>query len=175
MNAAAWAAVAACASTVSASVAFVAIWFTGRQALAQVRVADFNNCLEVVKQLSEAQRKVFAAPDEKIHGFEFHELLNLMEALALLINDRRMAPSSRKYAGHFLKEAIAWMSVDPDMRTLLERSITGAETFSELIAFQKAHVHEVENLIVAYSSDTRAQRQLTRQDAARTALAQPPS
>src|SRR5690348_6339651 len=107
MTAANWiTAVAACGSVASATVALFVARYAVRAHAAQTRVADFNNCLEVVKQLADAQRKVREAKsDDDKFKFEFRELLNLLEALALLINDRNVAPSGTRFASHFLREA----------------------------------------------------------------------
>src|SRR5438445_558314 len=119
MDSGIWSAISAGASAVSATVAPVIRSFTGKAANAQNRVADFNNCLEVVKQLAEAQRRVRDASDDTRRIFEFRELLNLFEALALLINEKKIPPSTRHYAGHFLEEAWAWLETDAEMADLV--------------------------------------------------------
>lgn len=157
MTAAAWVtAVAACGSVVSASVAVFVAFYAVRAHAAQIKAADFNNCLEVVKQLGEAQRKVHDAKgkDEEKFRFEFHELLNLMEALALLINNEKIAPSGAKFASHFLREAIAYMEVDDSMRSMAAASITSDETYAELRQFQQRNGLEINLLIHRYREGT---------------------
>lgn len=147
-----WAAVAACASTVSATVSLISIWFARRAALSQAKAADFKNCLETIEQLAEAQRKVRDAPPER-HAFEFRELLNLMEGLALLFNDRKVAPSTRKIVEHFLEEAWAWLRADPAMSALATSSLTGADTYAELRRFAEARRPRIESLTRMYRDE----------------------
>ena len=135
-QAAVWSALAAVFSAVAAGASAYVAWQAKRH---QTSATDFEGCLAVVKQLGDAQRAVRDADD--VHReFEFIELLNLMEALALLLNDGRSASSTRKVAGHFLEEALSWISITPVMTGLMKRATTGDGTFAELQRFRDRHV-----------------------------------
>lgn len=117
----------------------------------QTRSIDFNNCLEVMKQLGEAQRRVRdAGDDEGEWRFEILELLNLMEALAKLINRKRIGPVASEHTEQFLVEAWAWLKSDQSQFELIKRSITGVDTFGELTRFADARRAMVEAHADAY-------------------------
>ncbi|MEK7993427.1 MAG: hypothetical protein AAB403_06435 [Planctomycetota bacterium] len=137
-------------AVVSAAIALVALYFSAKAAGTQARVADFNNCLEVVKQLGEAQRKVRDANDDAGRLFEFRELLNLLEALAKLYNDRKLQSSTREYVEPFIIESWAWLRSQPEMEPLIASSITGDETYSDILRFAKAHEKRIAALALAY-------------------------
>jgi hypothetical protein len=106
-TAAVWSAVAAIFSAIAASISFYVAMQARR---IQGNAADFSNCLEAVRNLAEAQRRVIEAQDcEDRLKFEFRELLNLLEALALLVNDGRIAPSTHKF---MMKLAQLYIPVD---------------------------------------------------------------
>jgi hypothetical protein len=115
-----------------------------------MKTADFNSCLEVVKSLASAHRMVRDATDDATRRFEFRELLNLMEALAMLINRGKVGPSTREYAEHFLEEAWAWLKADASVVDLVESSITGDGTFRELLTFAEMRAERIEGLTKAY-------------------------
>ena len=50
-------------------------------------------------------------------GIRIIELLNLMEAFALLLNDARPSSSTKKVTGHFLEEALGWIWSPRQWRT----------------------------------------------------------
>ena len=101
----------------------------------QTSAADFGSCLGVVQQLGQALRTVRdASPENK--EFEFIELLNLMEALATLVNDGRPASSTNKVAAHFIEETLSWVAITPGMSALMRQSTTGDGTYGELQKFQ---------------------------------------
>jgi hypothetical protein len=142
MDASEWSAVAAgcsaVAATVSLLVAGVSLAVSWNAKRIQGRSADFANCIEVVEQLGDAQRRVLnEREDKERYEFEFRELLNLLEALALLYNDRRIAASTKKFTGKFLDEALGWINIDHGMATLMRDSITGEGTFQELKKFEQ--------------------------------------
>ena len=114
----------------SAAIALVALLFSAKAALTQAKAADFNNCLEVVKQLAEAQRRVRDAKDEAEKHFEFRELFNLLEALAKLANDRKLQSSTRDYVEHFLIEAWACSGALSEGRFVRSSEEDGAGTSS---------------------------------------------
>jgi len=132
MGANEWSAVAAACSAIAAAVSLAVASHAKR---IQGRSADFANCIEVVERLGVAQRRVRDAPDNH-YEFEFRELLNLLEALALLHNDSKIVPSTRKVVEKFLAEAIAWMRRDERMKQLMAKAMTGATTFAELEKFE---------------------------------------
>ena len=134
----------------SAAIALVALYFSAKAAGTQARVADFNNCLEVVKQLGEAQRKVRNAKDDSERLFEFRELLNLLEALAKLYNDQKLQSSTREYVEPFIVESWAWLRSEPEMAPLIASSITGEETYSDILRFARAHEKRIAALAQAY-------------------------
>ena len=99
-QAAVWSAFAAIFAAVAATASAFVAWKAAR---GQTSAADFEACLSVVEHLAGAQRTVRDA-DEAHKEFEFIELLNLMEAFALLLNDARPSSSTKKVTGHFLKK-----------------------------------------------------------------------
>jgi hypothetical protein len=113
-----WTAVAAIASAVSASLAFLSLIFVGKATTTQSKIAEFNNCVETVKILAEAQRKVRDKIDTPDHAFEFRELLNILETLALLVNRHKTTRVARDYTVTFLIQALAWIEIDDHMKNL---------------------------------------------------------
>lgn len=145
-QAAVWSALAAIFSAIAAGTSAFVAWQAKR---GQTSAADFESCLAVVGHLAEAQRKVRDAPNEH-KEFEFVELLNLMEALALLVNDGRPASSTKKVAAHFLEEGLSLITVTPALADLMKRATTGVETFSELKRFRDKHVLMVRKNVRQY-------------------------
>jgi len=146
----AWAAVSAFAAAISATIAAVAAGINLWSVNKNVRATDFNNCLAVVAQLAEAQRKVRDARDEAAKQFEFRELLNLMEALALLENDKRVAPSTQKFTMRFLTESWAFLKSQQHLQQFLRDSMTDTETFAELRRFEEKHSIKIRDLALHY-------------------------
>lgn len=142
--------ISAIASAISATVALGAtlinLWSVRRTG----RATDFNNCLTVVAQLAEAQRKVRDAEDEEIKQFEFRELLNLMEALALLENDRLTAPSTKKITQDFLIETWAFLKSQEHLQVFLQSSMTDLKTFEQLRLFGENHSKKIRDLALHY-------------------------
>jgi hypothetical protein len=141
-----WPAVAATASAISAFLSFCTLLVTGRIAAKQGKVLEFNNAIDLVKQLGEAERRVKAA-DDKDKESTFRDLLNLLETLAMLYLKRRITKATRDYTKKYLIEAIAWIEVDDTMRTLIERSLTGMDTFADLAQFRNWHRKEIHRLV----------------------------
>jgi hypothetical protein len=148
-----WSAVAAACSAVAAAVSLMVAWNAKG---IQGRSADFANCIEVAEQLRDAMRRVRDERDqennEKRYEFEMRELLNLLEALALLYNDGRIAPSTKKFTETFLDEVLAWINIDNGMATLMRQSMTGDETYRELKKFEKRRKSGIRNLSRLYKN-----------------------
>jgi hypothetical protein len=149
MDATAWAAVAACGSTVAAFVSLYVAWQARR---IQGNAADFGDCLETARELRDAMRRVHDAPNEAKIKFEFTELLNLLEALALLYNDGKIAASTKKFTGKFLDEVLAWIRADNPMNQLMDDRITSETTFHELQVFQQSRSVNIRKLAKAYTA-----------------------
>lgn len=147
-----WPAVAATASAVSAFLSFCALLVTGRIAAKQGKVIEFNNAIDLVKQLGEAERRVKAANDEDKES-TFRDLLNLLETLAMLYLKTRITKAARDYTKKYLVEAIAWIEVDDAMRAMIEQSFTGMDTFADLAQFRKRHRKEIDGLVQFYQSE----------------------
>lgn len=126
-------------SAVAAGASAFVAWQAKR---GQTSAADFEGCLAVVKQLAEAQRTVRDAPEEH-KEFEFIELLNLLEALALLVNDGRPASSTNRVAAHFLEEALSLIAITPALVDLMRKATTGDGTFSELQKFRSPRAEAI--------------------------------
>lgn len=150
MDANAWAAVAAIAAAATAVVTLVIALANTAAAWTTAHSADFSNCLDAVAKLGEAQRRVRDAKEEPTRQFEMRELLNLMEALALLENDKKLAPSTRKFTEKFLEEAYAFLQADDGNRDFLDSSVTGADTFAELMKFARKRRGRIEALTKHY-------------------------
>lgn len=117
----------------------------------QGRSIDLNNCLEVSRQISEAQRRVRDATDEA-HQFELIELMNLLELLAKLVNRKRLGLTAAEYTTDILIEAWAWIRSDEGMMALVDKAITGPDTFGELVRLANVHKPQVDALAAAYRS-----------------------
>jgi hypothetical protein len=142
-------AVAAAAAALAAFVSLGVAWNAKR---IQGKAADFSNCLEVVGQLRAAQDRVFTARnDDERYRFEFVELLNLLEALALLYNDGKIAASTKKFTGKFLDQVVAWIRVDESMKRLMDSSMTGDDTYGELKKFENRRRPLIRGLARDYS------------------------
>jgi hypothetical protein len=153
MDANKWSAIAAACSAVAASVSLVVAWHAQR---IQGRSADFANCIEVVERLGTAMRRVRDAPDNH-YDFEFTELLNLLEALALLHNERRIAASTKKFTAKFLEEVLGWISIDPAMEAHMRKSMTGDATYRELEKFKNHRKPGIRSLSRFYRNKRDAQ------------------
>ncbi len=151
MGANEWSALAAGCSAVAATVSLVVARNAKR---IQGRSADFANCLEVAGQLRDAMRRVRdereKEDNEARYKFELVELLNLLEALALLYNDGRIAASTKKFTGKFLDEAVGWINIDHGMATLMRQSMTGDDTYCELKKFEARRKPGIRNLSRLY-------------------------
>ena len=134
-----WSAIAAGCSAVAAIVSLVVAW---QARSIQAASADFSNCLEVTEQLRAAEARVNGAKGNR-RSFEFNALLNLFEALALLHNDKKLAPSTRKIVGNYLVEVLSWIRNDDGMKLLMEAAVTSGQTFEELDRFEELHRKEM--------------------------------
>jgi hypothetical protein len=150
MDATAWASVAAGGSAIAALASLGVAWHAKR---IQGNSADFANCLEVVRQLREAMRRVHDAREDADKKFEFIELLNLLEALALLYNDGRIAASTKKFTGKFLEQVVAGIRASEPMTELKREAVTGEDTFRELKDFEERHAPAIRNLARSYTTE----------------------
>ena len=153
MDAPDWTAVAAIGSIVSACLAFLSLIFIGSATRTQSKIAEFNNCVEIVKTLGEAQRKVRDKVGSPDHIFEFRELLNILETLALLVNSRKTTRVAKKYTITFLIQALAWIDVDESMKTMIESSVTSSDTFQDLERVRKRYRRQIEQISRQYRED----------------------
>jgi hypothetical protein len=153
-----WSVVAAGCSALAA-IASLAVARNAKQI--QGRSADFANCIEVAGQLRDAMRRVRDERDkdnnEVRYKFELVELLNLLEALALLYNDGRIAASTKKFTKKFLVEALGWIRIDDGMATLMHQAMTSPETYQELKKFEERSKPEIRGLsrLYRHKRDTR--------------------
>jgi hypothetical protein len=145
-----WSAVAAIASGVSAGLAFLSLILVGSATRTQSKIAEFNNCVDIVKTLAEAQRKVRDKLDTPEYIFEFRELLNILETLSLLINEKKTTKTAKHYTLTFLIQALAWIEVDQSMKSLIEISVTGIDTFEDLITIRRRYRERIEQLAEQY-------------------------
>lgn len=151
MDTATSAAVASAIATGAAAIAAAGSLFAAwRTASIQGKATDFGNCLEVVRQLGEAQRRVQDADSEEKSRFEFIELLNLLETLALLFNSRKIAASTRRFTEKFLDEALAWIRIEQQMTQLMRESMTGEDTYHELKKFERRRQTPIRGLSRLY-------------------------
>ncbi|GAA0551874.1 hypothetical protein FHS83_001421 [Rhizomicrobium palustre] len=157
MDANFWAAVAAIASGFTAAITLFIAWANHRVTLAAEKSYDFNSCLTVVFQVGQALRQVRDAPDDK-KEFEFRELLNLLEALAVGVNDKLIQAATRKMVEPFLAECYAYLKTQPSLSELLKNSVTGEGTFCELYKFASINMTQINQCIGRYnvSSDPEA-------------------
>jgi hypothetical protein len=118
---ASWPAVAAIASAVSASLSLIAITITGWMATKQGKVLEYNNSIDVVKQIGDAERRVKQADTKENQEFEFRALLNILETLAMLHNKKGLTKLARGYTEKYLVETLAWIEVDDEMRRLTDK------------------------------------------------------
>lgn len=141
-----WTVAAAIGSAVSgigsALAAGASWWIAWGAKSVQTQGNDFGNCLEVVKQFGEAQRRVRDA-DETHRAYEFRELMNLLETFAMMANDGLLPPSTRRFTTHLLVETAAYARIDPAMEAMMRDAVTSDDTFAELRVFEKRHAREV--------------------------------
>lgn len=126
------------AATFSAIAAIAAGCVTYLAYRTQARSADFSDCLQVVEFLRVAQKRVYDANlqcNKDLYRFESRELLNLLEALAFLCNQNKIAPSTSVFTKKFLSESLVWVKKDNGMKSLMHEAMTDDETFHELIFF----------------------------------------
>ena len=140
---------AAIAAAVAAFGSLVSAWYSRRVSRQQADATDYSNCLETVRQLAEAERKVRDA-DAAYKEFEFLALFNLMEALAALVNDNKVPTTTLKFVRDYLTQAWAWLRGDEQMAALMQKSITGPDTFAELLKFAKKNSLNIEGLTAWY-------------------------
>lgn len=159
MNAEGWSAIAAGCSAVAATVSLFVTWHAKR---IQGRSADFANCIQMAEQLRDMQRFVRDECEkdnnEARYEFELRELINLLEVLALLHNDNRIAASAKKFTGKFLDEVLAWINVDPGMAEFMRKSKTGEDTYRELKRFESRRKNEIGKLSRFYWRKREIQR-----------------
>lgn len=149
MNAFEWAAISAVASALAAIISL----FSART---QLRSADARDCLELVKQLGDAQRRANAALGDQVER-ELLELLNLFETAALLFNHRRLGRSSAYVVKHALLEGWVWLDTTEGLAPILNKAITGPTTFQQLLIFKRRFSAEIAHL-------TETRKQLDLQD-----------
>lgn len=140
----------AIAASCSVITAIIAIFIAAGSRKIQERLADFSNCMDIVSKLGDAQRRVFLEKCENKIEFEFCELLNLLEALALMINDGRIAPSTKKYTTKFLAECLIWIDNDDSMKITMNKLKTSDETYGELKKFENRQCNKVNNLSIKF-------------------------
>jgi hypothetical protein len=153
-------AIAAVAAAISAFLTLIIAVANYRSGHAGANAADVENCLAVVNDLGEAERRVRDAPlDSDIRTWEFRALLNLLEALALLVNERKIAPSTGKITTEYLEESWAFLDADESNRTLIEESLKSPETFNELKRFAKQHYARISLLRDRYRKELAARNE----------------
>lgn len=139
--------IAALASTVTAA---VAIAYTRRQAMTQIRSHEVTLSLDLVRQFGEAQRRIRDAKDDSVRTFEYRELLNLIEAVSGILNLNLYPDATRDNAKAFLIEVSAWMQASETHSELVKSSVTGGSTFSQWALFLERHKAEVSRVGAAY-------------------------
>lgn len=139
MGAVEWAALSAIASATAALIALANV-------RTQVRSIDARDCLELVKQFGEAQRRANNATGQNVER-EVRELLNLFETAALLFNNRRLGRSSGYIVHHALIEGWVWLETADGMEAILRDAITGPTTFQQLLTFKRRHLETINNLV----------------------------
>ena len=152
MTSAEWSAVASIGAAVSALISFIALVVSIRASRNQTRVSEFNNAVAVQKELAEAQRRVAQHnPGSANWVFEFRELYNLLEILALLVNREKITPVAKEFTTKFLIEVLAWTETSEELKALMADATTHAdETYVELRIFQRWHEYEIDRLVPVY-------------------------
>jgi len=112
------------------------------------RVADFNHCFEVWKQLRDAVRSAHELQGDAQER-AIRDLLNLTEILALVVNDGRIGPSARHIARQHLVETWAWFQTAEGLADIVDRSITSPTTFEQLQRFKKTNRAAIDSLAKA--------------------------
>lgn len=138
MDAVEWAAISAVASAIAA----IAASFN---AFIQRRSTDARDCLEIVKQLAEVQRKANTAQGED-RNREILEVLNLFETVALLFNKGSLGPASEYIVREALIDGWVRLGADPGMREFVHGSITGPTTFEQLVKFTRRFRRQIASL-----------------------------
>ena len=76
-----------------------------------------------------------------------------MEVLAGLHNADKLTPSTRKITEDFLDEAWAHMNVDPGTQALMVSTVTGPDTYAELLRFSHRRGSRSAVLTEAYRTE----------------------
>lgn len=139
-------------SVVAALISLTACVYSVRSSRTQTKVADFNSCLAVVERLAAAQRYIRDAKDAETKQFELRELLNLLEALAKLVNGGKVPSSTSEYVESWLEESWAYLRAEASVVELIRGSITGDGTYAELLAFAEKRRPRIEALTKAYQN-----------------------
>lgn len=142
-----WAAVSAIASSVAATIALGSALIALKVAQTHARLAEFNNCLEILKQLSEAERRAATAADAEQQSHEIKALLNLFEVLALMVNRKRVGAAGRYLLSGYLVETWVWLQTTEGLAEIVGGAITGPTTFAQLQAFREANRAKIDGQV----------------------------
>jgi hypothetical protein len=140
------AAIAALAAAAAAVASAFSAWYSRKETKQERNEIDCGFCVQVIEDLAGAERKVRDAADQDQKDFEFRNLFNLMEALASLVNDKRVPATTLKIVENYLKEAWAWLRGDEKLTELMMASVTGSDTYIELRKFAERRHLNIEGL-----------------------------
>ena len=130
------------------------LMFTNAALRRQNNSADTANLLEIHKRLGELWRRYRDKPDE----FEFGELLNFMEILARLHNNKAFPRNTQAMVGDYLQDILEAFAKDDSAPSKIKAGLSGPDTFGELKRFSlRQNLHELAALFdhAPAKSDTR--------------------
>lgn len=110
----------------------------------QAKSQDIANTLDIVKQITEAQRRVSAHLSDPVNAkADCRELLNLLEACAFLINHQLLPPAATALTSKYIIEVMATFYRENSLREFLRSLETTSETFHELYRFASERSNSV--------------------------------
>lgn len=139
IEAQAWAAIAALASSVSA-------WAAYQAATAQRRISD----AEVIERLNSKKdfhdQQLMNASEEAWKG-AVTAWINHIELTAHIYNDKLIGKSARRFIEPILVEWLNAISMNEDAMKVLQETISGPTTYEEIQKFTRAHKGRISKLL----------------------------
>lgn len=118
--------------------ALITIPFLFRQLHHQARVRDFENFLEVKREISVAWEKYITCKPEN-REFYFGELLSTYESMCYLSNKKIIGRKARELLVQHIIEVILRFLSDESSLAQMKKLASGRDTYSEIIEFWKTH------------------------------------
>ena len=116
----------------------IALLLTSYANRLQARSKDYSNYLDIMTRFSKAWR-LFRVAEMCDKGYEFRELLNLIEASCHLLRHSALGPASKEMLKDYLSELIGSITENENYKHHLQEAISGERTFCEMKRFALRH------------------------------------